>query len=341
LLDEQLQWIEINSSLCQMMGYTVETFHQIRLVDLFAPAGQAKLLEQMQEINSTYKSHTDHSRQFEAHLVRADGQSLIGFITLGICYRNIEETHWLLQVLDISERTRLDQLKNEFVSIVSHELRTPLTAIMGSLKLMASGKLEQNGNANEKILQIAVQNSEKLARLINDLLDMDKLIAGKMEFDSTPQPLLPLIEKALESNQSYAQQYQVNYRLLPPLAPIDVKVDALRLQQVLSNLLSNAAKYSPPHSEILISFTVEPEQVQVNIQDQGSGIATEEQHKLFKRFSQIDSSSTRQKGGTGLGLAISKELIERMGGSIGVSSRAGQGSCFYFSLPRISTGTKK
>lgn len=339
LLDDKGQWIEINPSLSQMMGYRVADFQQMRLVDLFATQAQPGLLAQLQEIRNSYQSHTDHSRQFEAHLVRADGQMLAGFITLGICYRNNEEIHWLLQVLDISERARLDQLKNEFVSIVSHELRTPLTAIMGSLKLMASGKLEHAGNATEKILQIAVQNSDKLARLINDLLDMDKLIAGKMEFDCTPQPLLPLIEKALESNQSYAQQYQVSYRLKYPATSIHVSVDALRLQQVLTNLLSNAAKFSPPHSEIIISCLLEPDQVQVQIQDQGSGIAKEEQHKLFKKFSQIDSSSTRQKGGTGLGLAISKELIERMGGSIGVSSQAGAGSCFYFSLPLATIET--
>lgn len=339
LLDDEIQWIEINPSLCNLLGYTRQDFNELRLIDLFAPEAQAKALGQMQEIRNTYQSITDHSRQFEAQLIRADGQPLTGFITLGICYRSNEETHWLLQVLDISERTRLDQLKNEFVSIVSHELRTPLTAIMGSLKLMASGKLEQGGTANEKILQIAVQNSDKLARLINDLLDMDKLIAGKMEFDSIPQALLPLVEKALEANQFYAQQYQVNYRLQPPPEQIHVTVDAMRLQQVLTNLLSNAAKFSPPHSEILISFMLEPAWVKVQIQDKGSGIAHEEQHKLFKKFSQIDSSSTRQKGGSGLGLAISKELIERMGGNIGVSSSPGQGSCFYFSLPRIHTGT--
>lgn len=337
LLNGDIQWIEINPSLCQLLGYSRQGFNTLRLIDLFAPEVQAHVLDHMQDIRGNYAAHTNHSRQFEAQLVRADKQMLMGFITLGICYRSNEETHWLLQVVDISERTRLDQLKNEFVSIVSHELRTPLTAIMGSLKLMASGKLEHNSPANEKILQIAVQNSEKLARLINDLLDMDKLIAGKMEFNIVTQPLLPLIEKALENNQSYAQQYQVTYRFLSPAAPIEVNIDAMRLQQVLTNLLSNAAKFSPPHSEILISFSLEPTQVLVKIQDQGVGIAQAEQHKLFKKFSQIDSSSTRQKGGTGLGLAISKELIERMGGNIGVSSSPGHGSCFYFSLPLVKT----
>ncbi|WP_039916474.1 ATP-binding protein [Cellvibrio mixtus] len=334
LLDDEGHWIEINTSFCLMLGYTAADIHQARLIDLFTPEARVQLLNHMQDIRNDYVSHTDHSRQFEARLIRSDGQWLTSFITLGICYRSNEETHWLLQMLDISERTRLDQLKNEFVSIVSHELRTPLTAIMGSLKLMASGKLEHHGGT-EKILQIAVQNSEKLARLINDLLDMDKLIAGKMEFDSTIQPLLPLIEKALESNQYYAQQYQVSYRLQVPSTSPLVNVDALRLQQVLTNLLSNAAKFSPPHSEILISLLLEADRVQVTIQDQGTGIAKDQQHKLFKKFSQIDSSSTRQKGGTGLGLAISKELIERMGGSIGVNSSPGQGSCFYFSLPRV------
>lgn len=337
LVDDEGHWIEVNPSLYRLLDYSLPDFERMALIDIFPKEAQVLVIEQMEEIRHRYTLQTDHCCQFESSLIRADGQLLMGFITLGICYRNHNETHWLLQILDISERKRLDQLKNEFVSVVSHELRTPLTSIIGSLKLMASGKLQNNDGSNEKILHIALQNSERLAHLINDLLDMDKLIAGKMEFDSRIQPLLPIIEKTLDSCQPYAQQYQVHYRLQAPSETLLVKVDVQRLQQVITNLVSNAAKFSPPHSEILIAVALGPQQVNIQVHDQGKGIGQEDQHKLFKKFSQIDSSSTRHKGGSGLGLAISKELIERMGGSIGVNSAVGAGSCFYFTLPLAST----
>lgn len=333
LLDNNGRWIEVNSSLYRMLNYTPDALDPLEFIDIFAKDFRAQVINQMQDIRNRYATQTDHSCQFEAKLVRGDGELLISFITLGICYRHQEETHWLLQVLDISERTRLDQLKNEFVSVVSHELRTPLTSIMGSLKLLGSGQLQHSPESSEKILQIAVQNSERLARLINDLLDMDKLIAGKIEFELKECDLLPLIEKTLESFRPYALQHQVSYKLLAPNESLFVRVDTLRLQQVITNLLSNAAKFSPPNSEIIIAITSGSQQVRIQIQDQGEGIAEEDQQKLFKKFSQIDSSSTRHKGGSGLGLAISKELIERMGGHIGVNSSLGAGSCFYVTLP--------
>ncbi len=337
LLDDKGHWIEINPSLYRMLDYTLLDFEQLQLIDIFAKESHSLIIEQMEAIHTQYATQTEHSFQFEAKLIRRDGESVKSFITLGICYRNLDETHWLLQVLDISERTRLDRLKNEFVSIVSHELRTPLTSIMGSLKLLASGQLQQNPASNEKILQIAVQNCERLARLINDLLDMDKLIAGKIEFELKECSLVPLIEKTLDSCRPYALQHQVNYHLHAPNDSLFVSVDPLRLQQVITNLLSNATKFSPPHSEIIVTVTEEPQQVRIQIQDHGEGIAIEDQYKLFKKFSQIDSSTTRHKGGSGLGLAISKELVERMGGHIGVSSSLGKGSCFYVTLPLFNT----
>ncbi len=333
LVDNEGRWIEVNPSLYRMLDYSLLDFEQLKLIDIFAKDCREPVINQMQDIRNRYTTQTDHCCQFEARLVRSDGEMLISLITLGICYWHNNETHWLLQILDIGERTRLDQLKNEFVSVVSHELRTPLTSIIGSLKLLESGQLQQNPTTNEKILNIAVQNSERLARLINDLLDMDKLIAGKIEFELKVCSLLPLIEKTIESCRPYALQHQVTYKMLATDESISVSVDSLRLQQVITNLLSNAAKFSPPHSEITIAVTADEQKARIQINDQGTGIAKEDQHKLFKKFSQIDSTTTRLKGGSGLGLAISKELIERMDGQIGVSSSVGAGSSFYVTLP--------
>lgn len=236
-------------------------------------------------------------------------------------------------VRDITERKRVEQMKTEFVSSVSHELRTPLTSISGALGLIAGGALGKLPEQAKLMLDIAYKNSKRLALLINDLLDMEKLAAGKMHLDLQPQLLMPIIEQTLESVHSYAEQYQVTFRLVERVDDIQVRVDSGRLQQVLTNFLSNAAKFSPIGAQVDIVVKLRKNVVIVEVIDHGPGISDEFRSRIFQKFSQADSSDTRQKGGTGLGLAISKELIERMNGLIGFHSEQGQGACFHFQLP--------
>ncbi|WP_183728910.1 PAS domain S-box protein [Desulfurispira natronophila] len=238
-------------------------------------------------------------------------------------------------VRDITERKRFDNMKNQFVSTVSHELRTPLTSINGSLGLIAGGATGELSPQAQQMVDIAYKNSQRLGHLINDLLDMEKIAAGKMRFDMVLQELMPIVEQALESNESYARQFEVSYELCSRDDDMLVRVDAQRLNQVLSNLLSNAAKFSPAGSQVEVAVLGERDMVRVEIRDQGEGIPEDFQQRLFTKFSQADSSDTRKKSGTGLGLAITKELVERMGGSIGVNSRVGEGSTFYFELPAV------
>lgn len=285
------------------------------------------------------KNHTDQSlmntkADYDIVGLRMDGTSFPLELQLS-CINRGDEAIFIAVIRDISERKRLDRMKNDFISVVSHELRTPLTAIHASLRLLESGALGTFSDQAKEMLRIAQDNDKKLSLLINDLLDMDKLLAGKMQFDLKAQPIYPLVLQAIDNNSAYAQQYDVELELVTRDDLSEVNVDGDRLQQVLSNLLSNAAKFSPAGSKVEIHIVRTEQALRVEIKDHGVGISPTEQKKLFEKFYQVDSSTTRQKGGTGLGLAISKELMEAMQGNIGVISEEGRGSCFYIELPLI------
>lgn len=236
-------------------------------------------------------------------------------------------------VQDVTERMQLQQLKDEFISTVSHELRTPLTSIKGALGLVNSGTLGEVPESISKLLQVAQSNSERLSQLINDLLDIEKLIAGKMPFDLLAVEVVKELEYAVHNLQPYASQFAVNLQLDDIAPELKITADKLRLQQVVTNLLSNAVKFSGKNSTVKIVANRQSEQVRIEVHDSGIGIASEFQPRIFERFAQADGSSSRQSGGTGLGLAICKELVEQMGGTIGFSSVLHQGSVFYFTLP--------
>lgn len=268
--------------------------------------------------------------------VRKDGVHLTVLLAVSALYDADGQSSGFVGIArDITELKRIEQMKNEFVATVSHELRTPLTSIKGSLALVLNGATGKLPNATEKMLQIAHKNSERLTHLVNDLLDMEKLIAGKIHFELRKQLLRPLLEQALVVNSIYAEQYRVDYELNWKLPQLMVNVDEHRLAQVLANYLSNAAKFSMPGDTVVISAEQIENRVCVRVTDTGIGIPPEFHAQIFQKFFQVDSSDARQKSGTGLGLAICKGLIEKMNGSVGFESELGRGSSFYFTLPCI------
>ena len=250
--------------------------------------------------------------------------------------KNMTHPQRLVGVIrDITASKEIDAMKSEFVSVVSHELRPPLTSIRGALGLICGGAVDANSEQAKNVLEIAHKNAERLGTLINDLLDMEKLVSGKMKFDMQAQAIMPLVEQSIESTRGYGQQYGVTFQIKSRANGTQILADASRLQQVLANLLSNAAKFSPRNGEVEINVDVRDGIVRVAVTDHGPGIPEPFKDKIFQKFSQADASDSRQKGGTGLGLAISKEIIERMNGVIDFESVAGQGSTFYIELPTL------
>jgi signal transduction histidine kinase len=233
-----------------------------------------------------------------------------------------------------------EQLKNEFVATISHELRTPLTAIKGALSISISGKMGRLPAPVEKLLSIAHNNTQRLSELINDLLDIDKLTAGKLEISLVEQPLAPIIEEAVHEMTAYAEKYNVKLSVNTHNCLAHANIDKRRTLQVLVNFISNACKFSHPNETVTINLSQNEHSLRIDVIDHGSGIPEAFQAYIFQKFSQADSSSTRALGGAGLGLAISKALVDRMGGNIGFNSSPGVGSCFYCAFPIVKTDVK-
>lgn len=234
---------------------------------------------------------------------------------------------------DISKQKKMDRLKSEFVSTVSHELRTPLTSIRGSLGLVVGGVAGELPAQAKSLVDIAYGNTERLLTLINDILDIEKIQSGKLDFDLKPQALMPLVEQAIAANSGYAEHHHVTFALAEGVPDVMVNVDGARLLQVMDNLLSNAAKFSHEGGRVEVAVTLENQRVRVAVTDHGVGVPEDFRKIIFDKFTQADSSDTRHKGGTGLGLNISRSIIGMMQGEIDFDSKPGDGTTFYFTLP--------
>ncbi len=326
VVDEQGHIEKANPAAAMLFKYPLPQFSALHIADLI-PVLRQGFSAQGDDLTTSYLRET---------LGRcSDGSDLD--IELSVSPVAIHERKFFTFIIhDATAKRKVDRLKSEFISTVSHELRTPLTSIKGALGIVLSGSLGEMANKIRDLLVIANNNAERLTRLVNDILDVDKLEFGNLVLNTKRCALYPLLQQSIEQNEGYAARYGVSLQLEVPddaVMQSTANLDAHRFLQVMANLLSNAIKFSYLDGEVHVRLTQDGHDVTVSVIDEGQGIADDFRQRIFQRFAQVDSSDTRRRDGTGLGLSITKAIVERMGGKIGYHSTVGKGSCFYITLP--------
>ena len=278
--------------------------------------------------------------QGERSFVHADGHQVWGLLSISRTSSAMDRpSHVIVQIMDITDRKQIERMKQDFVATISHELRTPLTSIRGALGLVTGAMSQGISDTAMELLRIANRNCDNLSVLVNDFLDIEKMASNSFSYDLRNEHVGALVIQALETNQAYADQFKVRLALTPYDGDPVARVDKTRLQQVLSNLLSNAAKFSPANERVTISIVTNGSTLRISIADNGPGIPLSFQARMFQRFAQEDTSATRQKGGTGLGLHIARQMMEGMNGSLGFDSTVGKGSTFWVELSLAASVT--
>ncbi|MGF1938466.1 MAG: response regulator [Nostoc sp. ChiQUE02] len=292
--------------------------HRQHVVDFGQSPNVARRMGERREIYGRRKDGTE----FPA-------EASISKIDLG------EEIFYTVILRDITERKQIERMKDEFVSVVSHELRTPLTSIHGSLGMLASGLLPTDSEQGKRLLQIATDSSERLVRLINDILDIERIESGKAKMEPEICNIVDLITQAVNVMQPLADKAGVKVSISAVSG--QVLADSDRIVQTLTNLLSNAIKFSSAGSKVCLGAQQEKDEVLLTVKDTGRGIPNDKLESIFERFQQVDSSDSRNHDGTGLGLAICKSIMQQHGGRIWAESTLGEGSTFYVTLPLFGT----
>lgn len=269
---------------------------------------------------------------------RADGTDFAVELTIAPTSSAGDVTGAVMMFRDVTERRAVDRMKDEFVSVVSHELRTPLTSLRGALGLLQGGLLNEAPPKAQRMVHVAVESTDRLIRLINDILDVERIAAGKLALHRQVVPAAHLISLAVAEMRGLAGQADVNIEVRAVAATVDADVD--RIVQTITNLLSNAVKYSPRQGNVRVTAVEQDSEVLFSVTDEGGGIPPGHHDAIFDRFAQVDASDTREKEGTGLGLAICRGIVEQHGGRIWVRGGSGAGATFCFTLPSVDASAQ-
>jgi PAS domain S-box-containing protein len=322
--------IAANPALCRLLGYSEAEMKASNLRKLT----HCEDIDALVEMLARLRSGQVRVGEVETRYLHKSGDPIWTLTRASIARDDEGKSKSIIsQIEDITQRKEMERMKDEFISVVSHELRTPLTAIRGSLGVLAGALSHELSDKIRPLIDIAHKNSERLILLINDILDIDKITSGNMVLNIERENLAELVEHAMESNQSYADRFGTRFRIKQIDRDLWTDVDPNRFAQVMANLLSNAAKFSPKGGTVEVSVVRADDRARVTVRDFGEGIPKDFRNRIFDRFAQADSSSKRSRGGTGLGLHISKQIMDRLKGDIGFDTEMGVGTAFWVTLP--------
>lgn len=361
LISSTGQFLKVNHYYCDLLGYTETELLTLSFQDITHPADLEADMEGLRQILAGEL----RSFQMEKRYITQQGNSIpVLMQTAPIWDQAGRLLYCVGYIQDVRDRLNVERMKNEFISIISHELRTPLTSIRGALGILVSGIYNDRPEKAQHMLQIAINNSDRLVRLVNDILDLERLGSSNVKLLMQPCQVADLMQQAVDSVQAIADQSAITLCLTPICASLLAAPDAVI--QTLTNLLSNAIKFSAPGGTVWLQAEIgeigkvgeigknnylpsspssSPSSpspspyILFSVKDQGQGIPHDKLEIIFEQFQQVNVLDSRQKGGTGLGLAICKKIVQQHGGNIWVESRLGQGSTFYFTLPFAERNT--
>ena len=335
-IDEDGHATFVNESAAKLLGWSVDELIGRRIHDV---------VHHSREDGSPFPWHECPSRDSLMHgtsvnngnqiFWRKDGSAFpVDFACRPMRNADGQAVGAVITFRDITERRAVEKMKDEFVSIVSHELRTPLTSIRGALGLLAGGRVGDVPERAKRMIDIAVSNTDRLVRLINDILDIERMESGRITLVRQFCDAGDLIDEAVEVMRPMATRVGVELEPLP--CNVTIYADRDRVVQTITNLISNAVKFSDPSTRVTVAAQSVDGQVQFEVADQGRGIPESKLEAIFERFQQVDASDSREKGGSGLGLAICRSIVRQHGGEIWCESELGRGSRFRFTMPRAN-----
>lgn len=340
VIDESGRFLGVNTALTRLCGYSAKMLEEdMRLSQLLS---RQCYVDMSRDVRALLRSGSSETYQAQVELRTRSEEQCWGLFNLSWTYdKNRGQYVYIAQIIDITDQKRVEQIKSEFIATVSHELRTPLTSIKGALALLAATTAAALPVSAKRLLEIAQVNSDRLTVIVNNILDLERISSGEVVFELAPTPLGPLVLDVFAQIEAEASPNGNVLVFEGPSDEVMIHIDVARMRQVLTNLLSNACKFSDPQTQVVVRTELSLKSIRILVENTGPPIPESFQVKMFETFTQADGSDTRSKGGTGLGLSIAREIMARMEGQIGFEQNAGRKTVFWVTCPLASAATKE